>query len=180
MADRDKHVFISYSHHDAQFVNQLSTDLASAGIRIWIDHTGLSPGTPNWEQAIRDAIRDSSAILLVASPSSRVSLAVQGEVSVGRSQGVRVIPLWASGNEWYDCVALDMVSYHYLDFRDARYADALGPLVALLRRDANLPAPPIATHASGELRHQGQILVDLMRRRDQAALPVTHLIGGSN
>src|SRR5262245_41552127 len=111
MADTEKHIFISYSHHDLAFVDQLNADLAEAGVRIWIDHTGLAPGTPNWEEAIRIAIRASSVMLLVASPASRVSLAVQGEVSVARSQGVRVIPLWADGDDWSESVALDMVTY---------------------------------------------------------------------
>jgi hypothetical protein len=82
MADTEKRIFISYPHLDSRFVDQLSADLSAAGVQVWIDHSGLAPGTPNWEKAIRDALRASSAMLLVASRSSRISLAVQGEVSV--------------------------------------------------------------------------------------------------
>lgn len=65
-----KRVFISYSHEDARFVEKLTADLVTEGISVWIDRTGLAPGTPNWDQAIREAIRAARAVLLVDSPSA--------------------------------------------------------------------------------------------------------------
>ena len=179
MGDKEKHIFISYSHHNLAFVDQLSADLSAAGVRIWIDHSGLAPGTPSWEQAIRDAIRASSSMLLVASPASRISLAVQGEVSVARSQGVRVIPLWVDGDDWYECVALDMVAYHYLNFRDNRYATAVARLIALLQQDTVRIIPSSAPQVAETPLARGRMLVDLSRVDAKATLPITHAVEDS-
>ena len=49
-------IFISYSRKDFPTVDRLRHDLRDAGIDIWIDQVGLTPGTLSWEQALRDAI----------------------------------------------------------------------------------------------------------------------------
>src|SRR5437879_938841 len=92
-----EHVFISYSHDDEEFVKKIGSDLEKAGINIWIDRTGLTPGTQNWNNAIRDAISRSFAVLLIASPDSGQSSFVQGELSVADSYGCPVYPAWVAG-----------------------------------------------------------------------------------
>ncbi len=51
------HIFISYSRANLPFVQQLTRDLQARGINIWIDKVGLKAGTPDWENALRDAIQ---------------------------------------------------------------------------------------------------------------------------
>ena len=75
-------VFISYSRQDGALVARLQTDLQARGIHIWIDHQGIKPGTPDWEEALRRAIRKASAVVLVASPESRQSRYVKDELRV--------------------------------------------------------------------------------------------------
>ena len=173
----EQRVFVSYSHDDAPFVDRLIADLSAAGIHIWTDRTGLMPGMPNWEQAIREAIREASAVLLVATPAARLSLAVQGEVSLARSQRVRVIPLWADGADWYECVALEMVSYHYLDCRGERYQSALARLIPMLSEAGSRGLPPApAAPSTASVRH-GQILVDINQATTGPGLPIPRVIG---
>ena len=72
-APTQRHVFVSYSRANSDFANKLMRDLQAQGIGVWIDHTGIQPGTPNWERAIREAIDTAFAIVLVASPESAQS-----------------------------------------------------------------------------------------------------------
>ena len=64
-----KPVFISYSRDDSDFVNRLRDDLSANGVDVWLDKTGLKAGTRNWEQALREAVREAHAMVLVATPS---------------------------------------------------------------------------------------------------------------
>src|SRR6185437_14867874 len=69
----DSWVYVAYAQDGHAVVDQLRADLQRHGITTWIDDHDLPPGTPNWEQAIRDAIRAAAALLLIASPRTRTS-----------------------------------------------------------------------------------------------------------
>ena len=141
MADKvvPEHVFISYSHVDKEFANKLATDLRRAGISIWIDRTGLQPGTPNWNTAICDALQRSFAVLLLASPSSNQSDVVQGEVNLSKSYGCPVYPVWIAG-KWEDSIPLAMMQTQYIDCREAGYVLGLSQLVETLLKIINTRA----------------------------------------
>jgi TIR domain len=136
-----RHVFISYAHADAAFVDQLVADLERANIPYWVDRWGLQPGTPDWEQAIRGAIAEAFAVVLIASPASRQALAVQGEMALASGSSCRVIPLWMAGERWEDSVALTLIRTQYIDCRDGRYGDARTDIVAALQREWDRMAP---------------------------------------
>lgn len=68
-----KWLFISYSHQEDGYTHQLIRLLEAHGFSVWVDHQGLKAGTPNWEETIRDAIRQASALILLASENSRTS-----------------------------------------------------------------------------------------------------------
>jgi hypothetical protein len=63
-----KKVFISYSREDSDFVSLLAADLRRKVLEVWIDFEGLTPGTPDWETAVRESIEESFATLLIATP----------------------------------------------------------------------------------------------------------------
>jgi hypothetical protein len=81
--DTLKRLFISHSSTDKGFVDRLAADLRQQGVEPWVYFEGLTPGTADWEAAVRNAIDQSFALLLVASPASRQSPYVR---SVDRSQ----------------------------------------------------------------------------------------------
>ena len=60
-----KHVFLSYYRENAKEVSRLRDDLLAAGETVWWDQDIL-PGQ-DWRQAIRQAMRDSYAVLLCLS-----------------------------------------------------------------------------------------------------------------
>jgi hypothetical protein len=106
MDDESRYAFISYSHEDEVFVARLINDLTNQGIEIWVDKQSLTLGTSDWEQAVRDAIRNAYVVMLVASPSSRRSKYVQDELAIAEGEGRPIYPIWADGERWIDCVPI--------------------------------------------------------------------------
>lgn len=125
----DAHVFVSYSTKDRDFVERLRRHLKQAGVNVWIDHEGLTPGTPNWEQALRDAIRSASAIILAASPNSRKSAYVLDELTVARLEKKPIYPVWVHGDVWINCISLGMGHVQHIDARGEKYEDALPRII---------------------------------------------------
>jgi hypothetical protein len=126
-------VFISYSHADQITAMQFSSTLQRKNIPTWIDRTGLPSGTPNWNTAIRDALRSSLAFLLLASPQTGRSDVVFGEIAVAKSLGIPIYPLWVQGDDWSECIPLDMVHTQYIDCRDERYSSGISQIATILQ-----------------------------------------------
>lgn len=78
-----RYVFISYSHHDAPFVDQLEQRFDALGIRFWCDKHDLKAG--RIETQIDRAIGVHSIVLLVLSKHSVASDWVEWEVSKARA-----------------------------------------------------------------------------------------------
>ncbi len=123
------HLFISYSRKNKQAVQQLKDDLQAEGLTIWIDSVGLQPGTPDWDQALRDAIHEASAVLLCASPSSRRSPYVRDEIALAKSEQKPIYPLWIAGDDWLDCIPMGLGSTQHIDLRSDTYHANLPRLI---------------------------------------------------
>lgn len=136
------YIFISYTHHDAEFVTRLRNDLQEGGVNVWVDFIGLKAGTPDWEQAIRDAIRDSRAVLLVTSPQARESFYVRDEIAVANMEKKPIYPVWAAGEHWIDSVPLGMGRIQYTDARADNYHAALESMTELFKSVEPTPPPP--------------------------------------
>ena len=127
-------VFVSYSRADSDFVTRLQADLNDKGINMWVDEEGIQPGTPDWEEAIRIAIHDAYAVLLIASPNARSSLYVRDELSLAKASQHRIYPIWVEGKEWIDSIPLGLGMTQYIDARDTRYETALHTIVTALNK----------------------------------------------
>jgi hypothetical protein len=136
-----RHVFISFPSSQRPFVDKLCKDLSSQGLSVWTDYQYLTPGTPDWESAIRAAIRESYAVLLVASREVPDSPYVKAELSLARARQRPIYPLWAEGEHWVDCVPLEHAHTQYVDLRGGKYSDGVRWLVSRLQstQDAVLP-----------------------------------------
>ncbi len=115
-----KHIFLSYSTRDQTQAERVLKYLTSCNISVWIDRAGLEPGTKDWEEAIRDAIRSSFAVLYLASPNSKESPFVNGELLFAQSHKCPIIPALIAG-EWIDSARLDMANTQYVSIRDNDY-----------------------------------------------------------
>jgi len=128
------HVFISYAREDSAFVERLRGDLERAEIPTWVDTRELLPGTPDWENSIRQAIDGSFAVVLVGSPAVRDSRFVYAEFAVAQERLVPVIPVWSRGQAWIDCAPLGAARMQYVDLRDEAYLSSIHVLTDELLR----------------------------------------------
>jgi|GEM_PF-1405759 len=130
--DAGRFIFISYSRTNFEFVKKLQADLLNHGVNIWIDKIGLKAGTPDWDQALRDAIRQSNGVLLVASPESRRSMYVRDEIAIAKSSKKPILPIWAEGTDWIDCIPMGLGATQFVDMREGNYENGLAELIIAL------------------------------------------------
>jgi nitrile hydratase alpha subunit len=98
---------VSYSREDHRFVETLASDLRKSAFELWLDFEGLQPGTPDWESAVREAIEESFAFLLKASPDSRRSSYVRSELLLAQTRELPIYALWAGGESWIDSIPME-------------------------------------------------------------------------
>ncbi len=144
------YVFVTYSRTDTSFVNRLVGDLREQGIDAWIDRFDLELGTPDWEEAIRTAIRGAKAVLLIATPSSRRSRYVKDELGIASMYRRTIYPVWVEGDEWMESVPLGLGSFQAIDARGAAYEEAVHQLSTAI---TSLIAPESSRTAAHELRN---------------------------
>ncbi|MCK6579570.1 MAG: TIR domain-containing protein [Anaerolineae bacterium] len=150
----ESHVFMSYSRQDIAFVRRFARDLQVKNVNVWIDKLGLKPGTPDWEQTLRDAIREARAILLVASESSRRSPYVGDELAIARMYGKPIYPVWAAGSEWMEVISMGMGRTQFIDARGDAYAGAVVEAVAAIAGAEGADIAALA--ATGEIASVGE------------------------
>jgi TIR domain/Trypsin-like peptidase domain len=132
-------VFLCYARADSELVTRLKTDLLGQGVHVWIDREGLQPGTLDWEEALRTAIRAARAVLLIASPHARSSRYIRDELRIAEMYQRSVYPLWIAGTQWMNAVPLGWGGVQYLDARESRYEKAIPELAELLDKAASTP-----------------------------------------
>lgn len=126
------HIFISYSRANLPLVQRLTRDLQTHGVNVWIDKIGLKPGTPDWENALREAIKRADGVILVASPQSRQSPYVRDELAIAKAANHPLYPVWVDGTDWSDCIPMGMGSIQFVDLRNNAYEAGLSELVSVL------------------------------------------------
>lgn len=92
-----RHLFISYSHKDLDFVMDLLRHLDRRGMPVWVDdiqrrYGGIAVGS-DWQQKLADAIQRSAAVLLIITPDSAVSKHVYDEIALAARLRKPIIPL---------------------------------------------------------------------------------------
>ncbi len=151
-----RHVFVSYSHEDADFAHILNDQLSQSGFTVWKD-LDLRAGD-TWHAEIEDAIRSALAVVLIASERAQVSSYVNFEWAFAVGAGIPVLPLLLKTQA--DSLHPRLKSLQALDFSNymLRPWDALTqslkaiarverPFTLLVPRDA----PPFIQKAAQEL-----------------------------
>lgn len=140
--DASYDVFLSHSAKDREFTMRLASDLAEAGLRVWLDQWNIKPGD-SFAEAIDHAIRDSRFLLIVMSPNYFQSAWTKQEWQYGladeiNSEGVRLIPIL-----YRDCEIPPMLrTKQWVDFRDeTQYRLVLDRLVHDLQSLASSAKP---------------------------------------
>ena len=92
----DGKVFISYASKDRQIVHPIVKELQNVGISVWIDSTGIIPGT-TWAEGIQSALRDCTMMLLFVTDNSMSSDYVTHEWSYFMGSQKTVYPFVVNG-----------------------------------------------------------------------------------
>lgn len=133
--------FISYSRVNLQAVERLRQDLQNADLNIWIDQVGLQPGTPDWDEALRNAIQQCDAVILVASPESRRSPYVRDEIALAQDAKKPIYPVWVAGDSWINSIPMGLGSTQNVDLREENYDENIVALIAALRGQSSSIKP---------------------------------------
>lgn len=137
------YVFLSYSRSEEVGAKRLEQDLRVYGLQVWRDESSIDPGSPDWEEAIREAISHAYAVVLIASPSVIQSRYIKGELVLAkRYHPNRIYPVWIGGTNWSDCVPLDFINTQYIDIRGGKYEEGFKVLVTVLQKAKERPSPP--------------------------------------
>lgn len=131
-------IFLSFSRDAKNYVPnevvQLHNALRARGLSMWVDWHDLQAGSPDWERDVRQAMQASMAVIFVASKRTRDNAAVRAELTLARSQGIPIYPIWIDGDVWIDCVPLELVSAQFIDWRTRSDDAALDRLGAGLEK----------------------------------------------
>ncbi|MEM7406278.1 MAG: toll/interleukin-1 receptor domain-containing protein [Pseudomonadota bacterium] len=116
-------VFISYSTTDRAWADRLKTDLESANLRVFLDHTRIEAGT-RWRTELSTAVRESRCLVALWSSHAHGSTWVQKELATfdthvdmdEQPSARRLVLVGLEGTNFaYD---------HYQEIRDLREANA--------------------------------------------------------
>ncbi len=92
-----RHVFISYSRRDSEYVRHLKEYLNENGLQAWIDDQ-IEHGD-QWFNNINQAIKNSAAFLIIMSPEAEQSEWVQKEILLAKRYRKPMFPLLLRGEE---------------------------------------------------------------------------------
>jgi len=99
----DKHIFISYSHKDGEFAENLIHRITQAGFKTWID-TEINVGE-EWRLNIDQAIKNAFALIVIMTPEAQASEYVTYEWAFAWGAGVKVIPIILKQTELHPRIA---------------------------------------------------------------------------
>jgi hypothetical protein len=85
-------LFVSYSHQDRRRVEPIVSTIESLGRRVWMDRENIS-GQSGWAGQIVRAIRDSRAVVLMASANSYASDQVVRELYLAMNHKKPIVPI---------------------------------------------------------------------------------------
>ena len=139
-------LFLSYSRRDSDAMHEVQEALREAGLSVWTDE-GLEPGTQSWKDAIAEAVKQASAMVILLSPSSSQSTWVKNEVGFAQTLNKRIFPVLIAG-EAATAVPIDLINVQWVDGRTDLDQAVTLELLPALRRHPTLPAsrqvpPPV-------------------------------------
>src|SRR6266576_5060378 len=89
-------VFISYAHSDRKEAERLVKALRAGSIAGWLDKADIAAGN-SIPSAVRDALKRSSAVVVLLSPRALQSEWVQFEIGAAEALGKKIVPVLVSG-----------------------------------------------------------------------------------
>ena len=94
-------IYLAYTREDALFAVQITEDLASLGIDLWLDITEIGAGV-DWEAAQSAAIEAAEGLIMVVSPEALQREHMRHEISRAFDRGKDVYLAVARRSPWQD------------------------------------------------------------------------------
>ncbi|MBE2267164.1 MAG: TIR domain-containing protein [Anaerolinea sp.] len=147
-------VFLSYSRKDSAMKDRVQKSLADAGLSVWTD-ANLTPGTPEWFQAIERAIDATRVLVVLLSPDAKQSEWVQKEIGYAKAWKKPIFPILVRGDE-AESTPFQIFGTQYVDVRDnSRYSGEMGRLIDAIQQNRgglSPPPPTTSTYTPSESR----------------------------
>lgn len=127
-------IFISYSHKDIRLMARVRSTLQQQ-FTVWTDEN-LTPGTPMWDQAIEEALKNSRCMVVILTPNSYDSRWVRDEIHYANIHKVPIFPLLARGDE-AKSIPYTLSGRQWVDIR-SNFAQGMQIITDEIRRTLNL------------------------------------------
>lgn len=108
-------IFISYSRHDTNVVNEIVNMLEQEGYSVWIDRDGIESGE-DFKRVILKAIKESEVVLFFSSEHSNASEWTAKEIGVAVKYRKHTIPIKLDDSNFNEAVEFDLINLDYIDY----------------------------------------------------------------
>lgn len=115
--DKKHDIFVSYSRHDTNVVNEFVERLEREGFSVWIDRDGIESGDA-FKKIILQAIKNSAVVLFFSSQFSNQSGWTAKEIGVAVKYKKTVIPILLDGSNYNEEVEFDLINLDFIDYQD--------------------------------------------------------------
>jgi hypothetical protein len=122
------HIFVSYSHKNAELATKLTKDLEREGYDIWLDRTDIQTGS-RWDDDIVRGLNTSQVFMILLSETSAASQNVKDEIGYAIDNNMHIIPLLIEPCE----VPFRLKRVQYVDFTALRYKEGVKAVLEILR-----------------------------------------------
>jgi hypothetical protein len=123
-------LFLSYGRKDDKLMRKIRSNLTAEGFKTWTDEM-IELGTPEWQGAIEQAIRDSGVLIVILTPESRQSTWVRRELLFASMENKKIFPILAEGDE-STSVPIELVMMQLADIR-TDYHSGMSSLASAIR-----------------------------------------------
>jgi hypothetical protein len=117
-------VFISYAHSDGGKAEDIVRALRTSNVSGWLDSADIAAGG-SIPSAVREAMKKSSAVLVLLSPQALHSAWVQFEIGAAEALGKKIIPVIVSGKNLEGELPDILKDRHVIDARDRPSGDVV-------------------------------------------------------
>lgn len=122
-------LFISYARADSRVVDQMVEQIEGAGHQVWIDRSGIQPGS-QWSEIIVEAVESADLVLAILSINSVNSDNVRREIDLAVSAKKRIMPISIEEVEIPPALKYQLAGVQILDYN----TEGLRPLLQFLDR----------------------------------------------
>jgi hypothetical protein len=126
-----KHIFLSYSHKDREYMQQVYANLTQIrNLSVWTDDE-LKLGSSDWQSDVEEKIATSTCMVVLLSPDANESKWVRAEITFAKEHDIEIFPALLRGDE-KDIVPLSLRTYQRFPLYP-NFLDGMGQLVAAIQ-----------------------------------------------